>query len=109
MMATRISSMGLSLSVTGGRCQQGHPDGDPAQVGPVSPQAPAHLFGPRGDVGQAQVVAAARAGDLTADDLPERLRVPAAVVRDAERDGPAAVAQPDDRVTGPSVDGRVED
>ena len=34
---------------------------------------------------------------------------PLTVVRDAERDDPAAVAQPDDRATGPSVDGRVED
>src|SRR5271166_3078326 len=109
MMATRISFMGLSLPVTGRGGRQGHLDGNPAQVGPVSPQAPAHLFGPRGDVGQAQVVAAARAGDLTPDDLPERLRVSVTVVRDAERDDPAAVAQPNDHATGPSMDGRVED
>src|SRR5712691_3021942 len=82
---------------------------NPAQVRPVSSQGPAHLFGPRGDVGQTQVVAAARPGHLAPDDLPERLRISAPVVRDAQHDYPAAVAQPDDRTTCPSVNGRIED
>src|ERR1700736_2106308 len=100
MMATRISSIGLLLHVTGGLHGQQNLERNPAQVRPVSPQGPAHLFRPRGDVGQTQMVAAARSGHLSLDDLPEHLWLSAAVVRDAQRDYPAAVAQPDGRATG---------
>src|SRR5262252_7352339 len=84
-------------------------DRDPAQVGPVGSERPAHLLGPRGDVGQAHVVAAARSWYLALDDLPERLRLPAPVVRDAERDHATHVAQPDDHAMRLAVHGRVED
>src|SRR5450755_4953915 len=55
------------------------------------------------------MVPAARAGHLAPDDLPERLRLSAPVVRDAQRDHAAAVTQPDDGAMRPPVDGRIED
>ena len=50
----------------------------------------------------------ARPGHLASDDLPERLRLAAPVVRDTERDEPEAIVQPDDRAACPSVQGGVE-
>src|SRR5215471_13661710 len=108
MIATWISFIGSSGPVDLGWGRQGDLDRDPAQIGPVSSQGPAHLFSQRGDIAQAQVVAAAGTRNLTPDDLPERLGLSAPVVRDAEHDVPADIAQPDDRATRPPMDGRVE-